>query len=94
MKPVHTLLIDFSKLILILYSPLRLVIPSGLFPSGFPAKILYEFLTYPMHATCPVHLFFFKLWRSPLCQACTSKDLYCIRHSRTYTHISYWRRSV
>ena len=42
--------------ILILSSHLRLGIPSGLFPSGFPNKILYILLFYPIRATCPVHL--------------------------------------
>ena len=32
---------SFQKSILILPSPLRLVLPSGLFPSGFPTKALY-----------------------------------------------------
>ena len=36
--------------VLILYSHLRLVLPSGLLPSGFPTKILYT----PLHHTCYV----------------------------------------
>jgi hypothetical protein len=35
---------------------LRLGLPSGLFPSGFPTNNLYTFLFYPIRATCPVHL--------------------------------------
>jgi hypothetical protein len=31
-------------------------LPSGLFLSGFPINILYAFLIYPIHATCPAHL--------------------------------------
>jgi hypothetical protein len=42
--------------ILLLSSHLHLGLPSGLFPCGFPTKILYPFLFSPMHATCPVHL--------------------------------------
>jgi hypothetical protein len=42
--------------ILIPSSHLRLGLPSGLFPSGFPAKTLYTFLPSPMRATCPIHL--------------------------------------
>jgi hypothetical protein len=41
---------------LILYSIYALGLPSGLFPSGFPTKILHAFLMSLMRATCPSHL--------------------------------------
>jgi hypothetical protein len=34
---------------------LRLGLPSGLFPSGFPANNLYTFLFVPIRATYPAH---------------------------------------
>jgi len=42
--------------ILILPSNLRLGLPSGLFPSGFPIRILCTPLPSPIRATCHTHL--------------------------------------
>ena len=44
---------------LILSTHLRLGLPSGLLPSGFPTKTLYTSLSSPIHDTCPTHLIIF-----------------------------------
>jgi hypothetical protein len=46
----------YLRFIVILSSYLRLGLPSGLFPSGFPTRILYAFLISPSRATCPAHV--------------------------------------
>jgi len=54
--PVPTTPSYFLKIHLILSSHLRLGLPNGLFPSGFPTRTLYTPLPCPIRTTCPAHL--------------------------------------
>jgi hypothetical protein len=75
-SPNHPIL---SKIHFNIATHLRLGLPSGLFPSGFPTNILYAFLLSPIRATFHVHLIFldliilimfgkkYKLWSSSSC---------------------------
>ena len=46
---------EFRTMVIKFHFNLHLYLPGGLFLSGFPTRILYAFLFYPVHATCPVH---------------------------------------
>jgi hypothetical protein len=55
LDPAHTPTSHFLKIHLILPSHLRLGLPNGLVPPGFPTKSLYTPLPSPIRATCPAY---------------------------------------
>ena len=56
LEPIHASNSTSWRSILIVSSHLRLVLPSGPFPSGFPTKTLYVPLLSPIRAACPASL--------------------------------------
>jgi hypothetical protein len=77
-NPVHTTP-SYLRSILILSTHLHLGLPSGLFPSHFPTKLLYAFFFSLLYTTCPAHNILldliilidlgkeYKLWSSSFC---------------------------
>jgi hypothetical protein len=61
MHPFYNIPPHFLRSILILFSRLCLDLSCGLFPSGFPTKIVYAFLISAIHARCPAHHIFLDL---------------------------------
>jgi len=56
LDPVHDLTSHSRRSFLILSSHLSLGLPSGLFRSGFPTKVLHTPLLSPKRVTCPAYL--------------------------------------
>ena len=66
--PSHFLNIYFN-----ITSHLRLCLPSGIFPAGFPTKTLCTSLLFPMPAASPVHLIFLGLITRVIFGECKSQ---------------------
>jgi hypothetical protein len=98
--PTHQ---TFWRCILILPYHLRLGLPRGLFPAGFPTKTLYTPLLSPIRATCPTYLILldfvtrtilgeeYRSWSSSLCSFLHSPvtwRLQWVEETRSSTRIS------
>jgi hypothetical protein len=57
-RSIHPIPFYFSKIHFNIMHPLRLGLPSGLFPFGFPTNIVYALLPYSCYMHCPSHPFF------------------------------------
>jgi hypothetical protein len=89
-NPVNLAPSYFSKIYFNIILPPTSSLPSGLFPFGFLAKILYTFLFSFLRATCPAHFILidciiliifgeeYKLWRSSFC---------CLPQPRTFSFL-------
>ena len=87
-NPVHD---SNPHSILILSSQLRLGLPSGLFPSGFPTNTLYTPLLSPIRTTCPSHLIFLDLITRIICgedYRSLSSSLCSFLHSPVISYLS------
>ena len=62
LEPVHTPTPTSWRSILIVSSHLSLELPSGLFPSDFPTKNLYIYLSSPPHMLQAPPISFFSIW--------------------------------
>jgi hypothetical protein len=71
--PVHTAPFYISQIHFNFSIHLRLGLPNNLFPSGFPTKILYSFIS-PIRSTCPANLIFLDFIIS-----CLSKEYVQVR---------------
>ena len=76
-NPVHDPHPTSRWSILILSSHLRLGLPSGLFPSGFPTKTLYAPLISPMHSSL--------LYKNLITKICSNYYLACFIWASTWS---------
>jgi hypothetical protein len=86
LNPLHTAQPISPRSILIPSSHLRLALSSGLFPSSFPPKPCYTFISSPMRATCPAHLILLGL-------VCLTSTNYEAPHCATFSFLLFLHSS-